>query len=49
MPRYNLVMRDRTYLKLMQIAAQRNVSLGKLINQVLEAFVNNYEQKEQNA
>ena len=49
MPRYSLIMRDRTYLKLMQIASQRNVSIGKLINQVLEAFVSNYEQKEQSA
>jgi len=35
-------MRDRTYIKLLEIAAERRMSLGKLINLILESFVEQY-------
>jgi len=46
MPRYNLIMRDELYIKLVQIAAKHGMSLGKFINRVLESVVEKYEREE---
>jgi len=43
MARYNLILKDIVYVKLLGIAAEKKVTLGKLINSILEEFVNEYE------
>jgi len=37
--RYSLVMKDRVYVELLKAAERRGISVGKLINQILEQFV----------
>ena len=39
MARYSLVMKDRVYVELLKAAERRGISVGKLINQILEQFV----------
>ena len=36
MTRYNLIVRDKTYLKLMQYGAEEGKSFGKLVNEILD-------------
>lgn len=38
MPRYPLIISDELYTKLVAIARAKNLSMGKLINQVLSEF-----------
>ncbi|HDM77477.1 MAG TPA: hypothetical protein ENG51_13570 [Deltaproteobacteria bacterium] len=39
MARYSLVMKDKVYVELLKAAERRGISVGKLINQILEQFV----------
>jgi len=43
MARYTLILKDLTYFKLMKIAIENNLSFGKLINKILEEYIENYE------
>ena len=45
MARYSVIMRDKTYMKLLEYGARNGKTLGKLINEILDNFV----KKEQNA
>jgi predicted DNA-binding ribbon-helix-helix protein len=40
MPRYPLIISDETYTKLIVIARAKNLSMGKLINTILEEYAN---------
>jgi len=42
MPAYNLLVKKEVYVKLVEIAMEKGISLGKLINIVLEEFVEKY-------
>jgi len=37
---YRLIMRDETYFKFLAIASKMNKSPGKLLNELIESFVN---------
>lgn len=39
MARYPLILKDKTYMALLQYGAQKNKTLGKLINEILNDFV----------
>lgn len=41
MARYNLIIRDQTYVKLLEYAVRKNKSLGKVLNEVLDGFAKN--------
>jgi len=39
MPRYNLIMSNEVYVKLLKIAGQKGITIGKLINLVLKNYI----------
>jgi hypothetical protein len=41
MARYNLIIRDATYLKLLQEAARMGKTMGKFLNEILDKVVEN--------
>jgi len=43
MPRYNLILRASTYIKLVKIAGEKGITLGKLLNQIIEEYIERYE------
>ena len=36
MARYNLIMSDENYMKLMQIAVDRGITMGRLLNDIIQ-------------
>lgn len=39
MARYNLIIKDETYYKLMQMALEKQISMGRLLNDILNVIV----------
>lgn len=48
MARYNLIIPDEIYVKLLQIAAKEGKTLGKKINEILKEVVEKYYQEIKN-
>jgi hypothetical protein len=46
MPRYHLVLKDETYLVLLQEAMKQGKSFGKLVNEILNAYAAKLKQGE---
>ena len=42
MARYNLIMKDATYVALLGIGGERGMTLGKLLNEILNDYVATY-------
>ena len=42
MATYRLIMDDQTYVRLVKIAGEKGVTVGKLINLILKGYVQNY-------
>jgi len=40
MARYSLILRDEIYLKAVQVAQKKQMSLGKLFNKAIEEYIN---------
>ena len=40
MARYNLIIKNSTYVKAMQLALKKEMSLGKLFNEAIEEYIN---------
>ena len=47
MPRYNLIISEDTYLRLMKFAAKNDMSIGKAINTILKKFLETWERSEE--
>lgn len=45
MARYGLIIRDKTYIAILQKAAEEQKSFGKYVNEILDAFVSNETKK----
>ena len=41
MAKYSLILRDATYTKLLIMASERHISLGKFINEILDKLTEN--------
>jgi len=41
--RYSLILRDATYVRLVEWAGQEHISVGKLLNKLIEAAVRDWE------
>ena len=39
MARYGLIMKDATYMKLMKLAAEQGISMGRLLNDIVDKAV----------
>ena len=51
MARYSLIMKDKTYMKLLQYGARQGKTMGKLLNEILDAFakktIRNHQRRQQ--
>ena len=39
MARYNLIIKDKSYVKLIDIAGREGKTLGKFLNEIIEAYL----------